>query len=90
MTDIEKYKDKETWHSIIARDIEASGETFDVLKIQAIYSDGTKNKRYLIVNYMTEEGVGNPWRTSFGNVRTKFEDLEAIFREETINQILER
>lgn len=90
MTEIEKYKDKGAWYRIIARDIEASGETFDVLKIQAIYSDGNKNQRYLIVNYMTEEGVGNPWRTSFGNVRTKFEDLEAIFREETINQILER
>ena len=89
MTDIEKYKDKGAWHRIIARDIEASGETFDSLKIQAIYSDGNKNQRYLIVNYMTEEGIGS-YRTSFGNVRTKLEDLESIFREEALNQILER
>ena len=89
MTDIEKYKDKEAWHRIIARDIEAGGETFDVLKIQAIYTDSNKGKKYLIVNYMTEEGIGS-YRTSFGNVRTKLEDLESIFRENAINQILER
>lgn len=89
MTDITKYKDKGAWHRIIARDIEASGETFDLLKIQAIYTDSNKGKKYLIVNYMTEEGIGS-YRTSFGNVRTKFEDLESIFREEALNQILER
>ena len=88
MTEIEKYKDKGTWYRIIARDIEASGETFDLLKIQAIYTDSNKGKKYLIVNYMTEEGIGS-YRTSFGNVRTKLEDLESIFRENAINQILE-
>lgn len=89
MTDITKYKDKGAWHRIIARDIEASGETFESLKILAIYTDSNKGKKYLIVNYMTEEGIGS-YRTSFGNVRTKLEDLESIFREEAINQILER
>ena len=89
MTDITKYKDKGAWHRIIARDIEASGETFDQLKILAIYTDSNKGKKYLIVNYMTEEGIGS-YRTSFGNVRTKLEDLESIFREEALNQILER
>ena len=88
MADIKKYMDKRAWHRIIARDIEARGETFDSLKILAIYSSESKKGKKLIVNYMTEQGIGS-YRTSFGYFSAEIEGLESIFREDAICQLLE-
>lgn len=83
--ELKKYTDKDVWYRIIERDILDCGERFDLLKILSVYIDIRKGKRLMIVNYMQEEGT---WRTAFGHIEVKVEDLEAMFREDRINQIL--
>ena len=88
--DLKKYMDREVWYRIIERDILdcgnfLNGERFDSLKILSVYTEMRKKERVMIVNYRLDVNENS---TEFGHIEAKAEDLEAMFREDRINQII--
>lgn len=88
--ELKKYTDKDVWYRIIERDILecgnfVNGERFDSLKILNVYTEMRKKERVMIVSYRLDVNENS---TEFGHIEAKAKDLEAMFREDRINQIL--
>ena len=82
--EMKRFHDKEAWRRIVERGI---AERFASVKILGVFSEHRSTRGvYVVARYRIDfEGGG----TEFGVVEASAEDLEAIFREDRISQIIE-